>query len=107
MKDLPARLLAFNQDVVAKIQKGEPVTAPGVPKNYPDAKKLVTEDCIRPVEVVCSTASEPQRGCGWHGLLCTGLDRPVRSLRPARDHRGRAAVARAVSDKTTFGVRTL
>jgi len=24
------------------------VTAPGVPKNYPDAKKLVTEDCIEP-----------------------------------------------------------
>jgi hypothetical protein len=21
---------------------------PGVPTNYPDAKKLVTEDCIRP-----------------------------------------------------------
>ena len=31
-----------------KKQEGEPVTAPGVPKNYPDAKKLVTEDCIRP-----------------------------------------------------------
>jgi hypothetical protein len=28
-----------------------PHTVPGVPKNYPDAKKLVTEDCIRPVEV--------------------------------------------------------
>ena len=25
-------------------------TAPGGPKNYPDAKKLVTEDCIKPVE---------------------------------------------------------
>ena len=24
------------------------VTAPGILKNYPDAKKLVTEDCIRP-----------------------------------------------------------
>ncbi len=28
-----------------------PVTAPGGPQNYPDAKKLVTADCIRPVEV--------------------------------------------------------
>jgi hypothetical protein len=28
-----------------------PITAPGVPKNYPDAKKLVTADCIRPAEV--------------------------------------------------------
>jgi hypothetical protein len=47
-KDLLAQLLALNQDVAAKIEKGEPVTAPGVPKNYPDAKKLVTEDCIKP-----------------------------------------------------------
>lgn len=47
-KDLLAQLLALNQDVAAKIEKGEPVMPPGVPKNYPDAKKLVTEDCIRP-----------------------------------------------------------
>ena len=47
-KDLLAQLLALNQAVAAKIEKGEPVTAPGVPKNYPDANKLVTEDCIRP-----------------------------------------------------------
>jgi hypothetical protein len=31
----------------AKIEKGEPVTAPGIPKNWPDAKALVTEDCIK------------------------------------------------------------
>jgi hypothetical protein len=37
--------------VAAKIENGSPVTAPGVPENYPDAKKLVTEDCIRPVPV--------------------------------------------------------
>jgi len=47
-KDLLAQLLALNQQVAARIQKGEPVTAPGVPKHYPDAKQLVTEDCIRP-----------------------------------------------------------
>jgi hypothetical protein len=47
-KDLLAQLLNLNQQVAAKIEKGEPVTAPGVPQNYPDAKKLVTEDCIRP-----------------------------------------------------------
>ncbi len=47
-KDLLAQLLALNQQVAANIEKGEPVTAPGVPKNYPDAKKLVTEDCIQP-----------------------------------------------------------
>ncbi len=47
-KDLLAQLLALNQQVAARIEKGEPVTAPGVPKNYPDAKKLVTGDCIKP-----------------------------------------------------------
>jgi hypothetical protein len=29
------------------IVQSNPVNAPGVPKNYPDAKKLVTEDCIK------------------------------------------------------------
>ncbi|MBC8096928.1 MAG: hypothetical protein H7Y43_14065, partial [Akkermansiaceae bacterium] len=47
-KDLLAQLLALNQQVAAKIEKGEEVVAPGVPKNYHDVKKLVTEDCIRP-----------------------------------------------------------
>jgi hypothetical protein len=47
-KDLLAELLVLNQQVAAKIEKAEPVTAPGVPRNYPDAKKLVTEDCIKP-----------------------------------------------------------
>ena len=31
-----------------KFGSGNPVTAPGVPRNYPDAKKLMTEDCIKP-----------------------------------------------------------
>ncbi|HEY5233630.1 MAG TPA: DNA methyltransferase [Verrucomicrobiae bacterium] len=47
-KDLLAQLLALNQQVSAKIENAESVTAPGVPNNYPDAKKLVTEDCIKP-----------------------------------------------------------
>ena len=47
-KDLLAQLLALNQEVAAKIENCSPVTAPGVPKHYPDAKQLVTEDCIRP-----------------------------------------------------------
>ena len=47
-KDLLAQLLALNLEVADKIERGEAVTAPGVPKNYPDTKKLVTEDCIRP-----------------------------------------------------------
>ena len=48
-KDLLAQLLALNQQVAAKIEKGEEVVAPGVPKNYSDVKKLVTEDCVRPI----------------------------------------------------------
>ena len=47
-KVLLAQLLALNLAVAQRIEKGEPVTAPGVPRSYPDAKKLVTEDCIKP-----------------------------------------------------------
>ncbi len=47
-KDLLAQLLALKQAVAAKIERGESGMPPGVPKNYPDAKKLVTDDCIRP-----------------------------------------------------------
>ena len=32
-------------DVLNRLQAD---TAPGLLKNYPDAKKLVTEDCIKP-----------------------------------------------------------
>jgi hypothetical protein len=41
-----AQLLALNQQVAAKIEKGEPVATSGVLKHYPDAKNLVTEDWI-------------------------------------------------------------
>ena len=47
-KDLLNQLLALKQEVAAKIDKREPVTAPGVPNNYPDPKQLVTEDGIKP-----------------------------------------------------------
>jgi hypothetical protein len=46
-RDLLAQLLELNQQVAANIEKGSPVTAPGIPKNYPDPKKLVTEDCVK------------------------------------------------------------
>ena len=46
-RDLLAQLLALNQEVAAKIEKGETVVAPGVPQHYPDAKKLITKDCIQ------------------------------------------------------------
>ncbi|MBN4052767.1 hypothetical protein JYU07_00645 [Roseiflexus sp. AH-315-K22] len=47
-KDLLAQLLLLNLDVAARIDRGEPVTAPGVPPLYGDATDLVTGDCIRP-----------------------------------------------------------
>lgn len=34
--------------MTCRIEQVEPVTAPGVPQNYPGARKLVTEDCIKP-----------------------------------------------------------
>jgi hypothetical protein len=34
-----------------KETKGEPITPSGLPANYPDAKKLVTENCIQPAKV--------------------------------------------------------
>src|SRR6185436_20569945 len=50
-KDLLAQLLVPNHKVAVKIEKSEPVMPPGMPKNYPDAKNLVTEDCIRPAQL--------------------------------------------------------
>jgi hypothetical protein len=47
-KDLLAQLLALNREVAAKIEKGEAVTAPGIPSGHPDPPSLVTEDCIQP-----------------------------------------------------------
>jgi SAM-dependent methyltransferase len=47
-KDRLKQLLDLNLAVAGRIDHDEPVTPPGVPPGYPDAKKLVTEDCIRP-----------------------------------------------------------
>ncbi len=47
-KDLLKQLLDLNLAVAKAIDKGEEVTAPGVPPSYGDAADLVTEDCIRP-----------------------------------------------------------
>jgi SAM-dependent methyltransferase len=46
--DLLAQLLALNLAVAARIEHGQPVTAPGVPPGFPEPESLVTEDCIRP-----------------------------------------------------------
>jgi hypothetical protein len=47
-KDLLAQILELNLAVAAGIDTAQPVTAPGVPPNYPDAARLITDDCIRP-----------------------------------------------------------
>ncbi|MEK7675308.1 MAG: DNA methyltransferase [Verrucomicrobiota bacterium] len=47
-QDLLAQLLALNLAVAARIERGESVTAPGLPTGFPEPEKLVTEDCIRP-----------------------------------------------------------
>ncbi|WP_442481912.1 DNA methyltransferase [Aeoliella sp. SH292] len=46
--DLLQQLLDLNLEVAARIDKGEPVTAPGIPPDYPNPSELVTDDCIRP-----------------------------------------------------------
>jgi hypothetical protein len=45
-KDLMAQLLELNLDLARREEAGEPVTAPGIPPEYPDPESLVTEDCI-------------------------------------------------------------
>ena len=47
-KDLLAQLLALNRAVAQRIEKGEPVTPPGIPANFPKPETLISEDCIQP-----------------------------------------------------------
>jgi hypothetical protein len=46
--DENGQLLALNLEVAQRIDQAQPVTAPGIPANYPDPKNLVTDDCIKP-----------------------------------------------------------
>lgn len=50
-RDLLAQILELNLSVADRIEKGDLVTAPGIPKGYPEPDKLVTEDCIEPPSV--------------------------------------------------------
>jgi hypothetical protein len=75
-KDLLAQLLALNLDVAARIGRGDPVTAPGVPNNYPDPAKLVTEDCIAPGKNEIPPSQNPKGipslSPGFRGTSCPG-----------------------------------
>ena len=93
-KDLLAQLLALNLEVAAEIEKGEPVTAPGVPPNYPAAKKLVTKlhptafhnlSALRAAEpdAVAETNSRTSRG-GCGALLFREGRRPALSHQQMR-----------------------
>ena len=46
--DLLAQLLKLNLAVAARIDSHQQVTAPGLPPSFPDPKRLITDDCIRP-----------------------------------------------------------
>jgi len=46
-KDLLAQLLGLNLEVAGKIEKGEPVTPPGIPAQFPNPETLISGDCIR------------------------------------------------------------
>ncbi len=50
--DLLEQLLALNYEVAAKIDAGEPVTAPGIPPDYPNPAELVSDGCIQPPELI-------------------------------------------------------
>jgi hypothetical protein len=45
-KDLLSQLLELNLDVAAKIAAAKPVTPPGVPVDYPDPARLISDDCV-------------------------------------------------------------
>ncbi len=47
-EDILAFLLKLNLELAETEAKGERITPPGLPPNYPDPRELVTEDCIRP-----------------------------------------------------------
>jgi hypothetical protein len=50
--DLLAQLLTLNETVAARIEAGEPVTAPGIPPDYPNPAELVSDGCITPPELL-------------------------------------------------------
>lgn len=51
-RDLLEQLLALNFEVAAKIEAGEPVTAPGIPPDYPNSAELVSDGCIQPPDLI-------------------------------------------------------
>ena len=49
-KDLLQQLLDLNLEVAARIDRGEPVTARGIPPDFRNRESLITADCVRSAE---------------------------------------------------------
>jgi hypothetical protein len=47
-EDILAFLLKLNLELADKESKGEPITPPGLPNNFPDPQNLITKNCIQP-----------------------------------------------------------
>jgi hypothetical protein len=45
-RELISQLLDLNGSCAERLKRGEEVTYPGIPKDYPSADELLTEDCI-------------------------------------------------------------
>ncbi len=45
--DMLTQLLRLNRSVTARLNRGEEVTAPGIPDGFPNPEKLVSTDCIK------------------------------------------------------------
>jgi hypothetical protein len=50
-EDILAQLLSLNLDVASKIDSKQLVTSPGIPPSYEQPADLISDDCIKPVEV--------------------------------------------------------
>jgi len=50
--DILAQLLDLNYQVAQAIKDKQPVTAPGIPDDYPTPDELVSEGCIQPPELI-------------------------------------------------------
>lgn len=51
-RDILEQLLALNFEVAARIEAGEPVSAPGIPPDYPNPGELVSDGCIQPPDLI-------------------------------------------------------
>lgn len=49
--DILEQLLRLNETVALRIEVDEPVQGTGIPSNYPNPAKLVSEGCIQPPEL--------------------------------------------------------